>query len=396
VAHPTKAILTVPPRRFQFRYSLRAFFLAVLAISVTAGLWTHRSLDQRQKVRVLQGIGLDVQYDLADSNQSGTWTATRRWLGARLGRDWVSVPLAVRPASELVVVYSEDCAVLYQLPSIRVVDLHYTGADDECLSTISRMRRLESLILSNTLVTGWGLSCLDKCRSLQEVDIDDTLVTEAAAQEFRQRHPRCRLNYNRHLDLRNAENHRRRRQKADRVPTPAEAEELAFSLALIGTEDNFAKGRILAEHLGEKVPSPGDPYYPTWERYILDKPRDWHFLDAIDELGTLGLAVAIPALKRIAHDVTHCEDVRCGAIRALVQIADRRVVPVLIELLEDQVHRVADRSRCGLQVITGQMIGDKSDLPKLNTPARRKLINDWRTYWQENRDVLRPRPFEMQ
>src|SRR5262245_41986280 len=106
---------------FRIRFSLRTLLLAFLLASVTPGLWTRRSLEQQQRVRRLPGVGLNVKYDIDDASKR-TWAFNAlRWLAGHLGKDWVSVPVAVQPSSESVVIYPNDCETISHLRFIRAV-----------------------------------------------------------------------------------------------------------------------------------------------------------------------------------------------------------------------------------------------------------------------------------
>jgi hypothetical protein len=135
-------------KRLGFRYSLRTFLAAVTLFAVMMGVWMHRALEQKRKVRSLYGVHLHVKYDMDLRPPTDRFLPVQSWLANLLGKDWVSVPVEAKAKSEAI--YPEDLAALVKLRWLRSVDLRGTTTDDDGLGKLAKLQRLESLTLSDT------------------------------------------------------------------------------------------------------------------------------------------------------------------------------------------------------------------------------------------------------
>src|SRR5262245_8270455 len=113
------------------RYSLRAFLLLLALLPAILGVWIRRSIDQSRDVRRLQGLGLNITYDVHEDS-SGQLARARVWLASHIGNDFVSVPVAaVADSSASSTVYNEDLTILVRLRWLRRLNLGYQYIDDK-------------------------------------------------------------------------------------------------------------------------------------------------------------------------------------------------------------------------------------------------------------------------
>lgn len=379
--------------RIPFRYSLRAF-LALAILSATAvGLWARRSLEQRKHVRILSGARFDVIYDLDQQRERTLLVGIRTQLAGLIGKDWVAVPIEIKATA-----YSVDSDVLAVLPkfrSLRVIDLQSTTADDRSLAAIAQLPRIEILKLDGTLVTDVGLAHLNKCRTLRELALGETLVPPTAVDEFRQKHRNCRVTSIGPRTPASVASQQEMNLSASRMPTATETAQLNVAIRLLEEKDNAVKYRLT--HQLAELTEPPDPYRVNLER---DNPRYFKLVvqnmsadfgqdSAIRTLGALGLADGISALERVARDVSRDAVLRTIAIQSLSHIADTRIVPILIDLMEDPSNEVAHEAWHRLMRATGLRIGAEQEWDSdSKSEYRRTLPDRWRRHWEEGRDVI--------
>ena len=122
--------------KFHFRFSLRTFLLLLVLVPAALSIWVKRSLDQRKHVRNLQGLGLQMIYDLEQEHGTGLLDRTRLHIASRIGKDFVSVPVAVKPVRATV--YNQDLNILVHLRWLRSVNLYGQPIDDSGLATIAQ------------------------------------------------------------------------------------------------------------------------------------------------------------------------------------------------------------------------------------------------------------------
>jgi hypothetical protein len=72
--------------RPRFRYSLRAFLIAVVAVGATVGMWVGRARDQEATVLTLMGVRFVFVYDIDDSRPA-LFRSLRRRAGEIIGKD---------------------------------------------------------------------------------------------------------------------------------------------------------------------------------------------------------------------------------------------------------------------------------------------------------------------
>jgi hypothetical protein len=379
--------------RIRFQFSLRTFLVVLVLGTATLGLWARRTGEQRRLVRILQGVGLRFTYDL-DRDRS-TFSYARLWLASRIGKDWLAVPIDVKARSEYESIYADDLVTLAKLRSLRAVDLTLTPTDDNGLAALARLPRLERLSLNGTLVTDQGLAHLDDCQSLRELRLGRSLVTPLAASAFAGKHPQCEVVLTITISAAAADHRRRATLRADRVPTAKEQAQLVRWIEVLESKDNFRKD-VLFRELAALDPREFANYPPPdresdYRIRVEHEPPNWGYDVAVNKLGALGLAAAIPAVERVARDVALSDQERNSAVGALACIGDRRIVPILIDLLEDRTYSVPSDAWVRLKCATGERIGEDIGWdPDPASENRRKLVEAWRRYWKENGDVVRP------
>jgi hypothetical protein len=371
--------------RVAFRYSLRTFLVAVIGFTALTGVWVRRSLDQKRDVRILEGIGLQIVYAIDQQEHSSVWAKARAWLASRLGKDWVSAPIEVRYKG-IESLFIEDLPVIARLKSLRAVSVG--DVDDEGLATLARLPRIEKLRFSRSHISRRGLVALANCRLLQELSLGYSSLSPAAAQEFERNYPHCRVTIN--GDFRIAEYEAPFNSRPDRTPMPDEKIRLDAAIQLLEEKDPFRKYRLIC--VLEPDPNEAD-FNDSGIRAWLDRqPPEWGVDIATVTLGRLGLADAIPALERVARDESLDSPTRINAVYALSSIPDRRIIPILIDVMEEKSGPAPSQAawEC-LMGVTGQTIGwgEGWDTDP-NSKARRGLVARWKKYWKENADVVRP------
>jgi hypothetical protein len=407
--------------RVAFRYSLRTFLVAVIGFTALTGVWVRRSLDQKRDVRILEGIGLQIVYAIDQQEHSSVWAKARAWLASRLGKDWVSAPIEVRYKG-IESLFIEDLPVIARLKSLRAVSVG--DVDDEGLATLARLPRIEKLRFSRSHISRRGLVALANCRLLQELSLGYSSLSPAAAQEFERNYPHCRVTIN--GDFRIAEYKGPFNSRPDRTPTPDEKTRLETALQILEEKDPFVKYKLVGVLKRDpkeiNAPAPGlyklDPKEinapdfglykpggvlerdrqeintddPGLRQWLDNQPTHWGFRIAIQTLGRLGLADAIPALERVARDESLDWTPRIDAVYALSSIPDRRIIPILIDLLEEKSGAMPSQAAWECLVgVTRQSIGWGEGWDSdPNSEARRGLVARWKKYWKENADVVRP------
>jgi hypothetical protein len=373
-------------KRWQF--TLRALFATLTVAGIAVGVWAQRSLNQQQNVRIVTWARFEVIYDL-DNATSGADSGLRQQLMRWLGRDWVATPQEIRSRGYSVVDV-ELLAAISRLPSVRILDLQGYCVDDAALVQVAQLPRLEVLQLDGTEVTDEGLKVLDGCRSLRSLSLERSFVSQAAARSFGDRHPLCRVTTSTTAqpDSLSVKNRRSSQLKSDRCLSEDEQARLDAAKKLLAEEDNSVKWELFKRFTESSSPTQTDDGSEWLRLNIRFQTRDWLRDNAIDELGKLGAAEGIQPLEKVARDPSENESLREKAIRNLSFIADRRIVPILIDLLADESNGVALTARGQLVKVTGVRSVEWDQHSK--SEARQNLIAKWRAFWQDHQDVLRP------
>lgn len=103
---------------------------------------------------------------------------------------------------------------------------------------------------------------------------------------------------------------------------------------------------------------------------------------ALRDLGRLGHAYAVPALLAVIRNEEISPGLRIEAVTALSRIRDKRVVDHLIDMLDD--YDMSYAANIQLINITAVKIGNLAAFS--NMVNRRKIQNEWRTWWNKNRE----------
>jgi hypothetical protein len=76
-----------------------------------------------------------------------------------------------------------------EMPSLESIILSGTAVDDTGISHLAKLRRLTSVELDSTRITGESIMRLSACSALSNLSIRDTDVSHAAISRFRERRP---------------------------------------------------------------------------------------------------------------------------------------------------------------------------------------------------------------
>jgi hypothetical protein len=374
------------------RYSLRWFWGSAVVIATALGLWARRSHEQTRLVRRAELAQFQLEYGSLVRTAPHFMPQALARVELVLGKDWVFVPVAAKANSTCE--YPEDFCDLCALRTLRSIDLRGTATDDGALSMIAGLKCLTVLKLRSTRITDVGLSTLDRCNSLRELEVDLTLVTPDAVKSFQARNPLCKVSYSHSSQPEDFEYLRFTTLNANRNPTAEEKNRFDLAVRLIEERDKHRQYELSHElfHPGEPLPIPNPGYHNqrNHESWIKNQPdSDYHEV-AAKVLGDLGLAGGIPYVERVARNTTDYKWVRPRVVRSLSHIADRRVIPVLIDLLDDRSSEVAAVASNALVSLTS--LPPHSDLnPESPSYDRHNLSDRWKRYWQENGEFIRLR-----
>src|SRR4051812_45753588 len=185
------------------RLSLKAAMLVILLLACLLGWVVREAQTQRDAVAAIEAEGRgdgsrgQAQYAAHFEQGPRALPAWRRWIGDRLGIDYVDHVIAVfleyrdfdlsselshvgrlKGLEELYLTCSqvtdEGLANIDSLHSLRKLDLSSTEVTDRGMAHLEGLRRLESLMLSQTRVGDAGLAHLENLRHLQNLHLDDT------------------------------------------------------------------------------------------------------------------------------------------------------------------------------------------------------------------------------
>lgn len=372
----------------RLQFSLRTMLVVFVAMALVLS-FARRARQQRKAVRELDGAGLVVVYDVDDSDLRVPLRELRKRLASLIGKDWVASPVEVRQQTGCVIDQGVVRAIR-ALTTVESVDLRGTEIDDDSIPLLAHMWRLSRLNLDYTDVTDRGLSPLADVRSLRHLSVDHSFVTLAAAKDFRVAHAACEVICNeparrdnpflsRSWDL---------WPSADRLPTKRETEELAAAIQILNSSDNQEKWRfrfIL-------FPPEKDALTVADPEWLEAQRDDWLWDAALEKIGNLGLSQGIPTVARVARDKSYTESLRANGMRALSTIRDPQIIPVLIELLEDESERISRLAEKFLIHVTGAEDKIVAPTPRpWSSNTRRVRGQQWRIFWEENRDVIRLR-----
>lgn len=124
----------------------------------------------------------------------------------------------------------------------------------------------------------------------------------------------------------------------------------------------------------------------------------WPREGAVFELGgEIGHERCLPILTKIIKDPKEKEQVRIKAILGLSKIQDNRIIPILIEMLEDSNQNLRFQAYDRLWVMTGQRIGAEDGAWKYNEKEeapqqkiiRQRAVQEWRVWWEDNKTTFK-------
>jgi hypothetical protein len=372
----------------RLRYSLRTFLIASIILVVAIGIWARRAMDQRERVRQLQGAHLNLKYDLELRRDDDWFLPLQSSLAASLGKDWVSVPIEAKAKARPV--FSDDLKSLSKLRWLRSVDLQGSTADDAGLAYVAALPSLESLDLNYTLVTSEGLTRLSSSQSLKHLNLGSSLVSPESIAAFERRNPRCQVNLKTAMPPDEAETLRLHSLRPDRTPTPQESRALEAWIGVLEARNSLERLVSLSRiEPGITLPPQDSQEYHALK---VDVEDDYAIIlqEAITALGRLGLAEAIPTLERVARDTSRWWLLRQAALQALSGIADSRIVPIYIDLLEDKEGAVASEAFHRLELVTGAQLSDPGVKWWVHSTRSTETAKEWRQFWNKHKDVIRP------
>ena len=222
------------------RFSLRTAFLTFSVVAILLGIWTTRSVKQRQAVTALKQLGGEVVYydddasrlsktmsswlgrdfvysvysvDLSDTeitdedlrHLADLWTITSLWLsgtkvtgagfdqllnlqnleGLGLGAQVTNEPL--RHVGQLrsltyinfghaKMIDDEGLQYLSSLTKLERVNLWHTGMSDDGLKIVSGLPKIRTIIAGGTKISDSGTACLRRNKTLEELVVQNTMI----------------------------------------------------------------------------------------------------------------------------------------------------------------------------------------------------------------------------
>jgi hypothetical protein len=188
--------------------------------------------------------------------------------------------------------------------------------------------------------------------------------------------------------------------RADRVPTPEEERKFDLASRLLVERDKLEQYKLHHELWPDRTLSLDEFPEPDTHAYRQRMLQIKHTLDddyhqvAAEVLGELGLAIGVSYIEPVVRDTNRPHWVRVPVVRSLSHIADRSMIPILIDLLDDPSPEVADTAWKMLMLSTGARFDlDRGALAtgKITPEFRRELKAKWQRYWMENGRLIRPR-----
>ena len=203
-------------RRTRFlQFRLRTLMFFMLACSFSLGLWTvyvQPFRSQKLALDELTGSGCVVRVQPADGPAWQRWLVTTI-LGESAFADAVLVDFQGADADENtlsslrylprlqhlladhVPITDAVIASLGACTELRELSLRYNSIGDEALVVIARMPALEKLYLTGTQVSDQGLGRLRDMPNLEEVFVRWTHVTAKGAAELQDARPDCKVHF---------------------------------------------------------------------------------------------------------------------------------------------------------------------------------------------------------
>jgi hypothetical protein len=206
------------------RFTLRAVFAVISAISVACGLlhWqAWKTVEQLTRIQQLGGsllrvdsplripwlpypydeplyrvvwVDFSIMGDELDpplpghvTDQDLPFIATLKhieWLGLannRITDDGVRYIAGMSALKELSLAYTDvtdDGIEMLSHMRVEVLDLDHTCITDRAMDSVATLSKLQSLNIKGTRVTDTGLRCLERLNDLQLIELDGTKVTE--------------------------------------------------------------------------------------------------------------------------------------------------------------------------------------------------------------------------
>jgi hypothetical protein len=169
----------VPPRRW-FRFRLRTWIVALMALSISLGWWSNSALRQKRAVERLRSLGISV-YQISDDGPLG---ALSDWLETWVDVDYVCNATLVLQRQQLDRQERDEfLATLAELPQLNMVLITgYPPVTDEDLRQLCVLRRLRVLVVVGPPITASGLVHLQKLSALRSLGLYESRLTADAAQ----------------------------------------------------------------------------------------------------------------------------------------------------------------------------------------------------------------------
>ncbi len=173
-------MLRLPIRRwFQFGFGTLLIFVTI------CGIWFGRianlARQQREAVRLVEGLGGTVGFDhnykgLDETDWSG-WL--RAWLGEEYFRRIRGVALVSEDFTD------DELAVLASLGDLKVLRFHSSRITDEGIAKLSTCQELEALEIRWARITDAAMPHIGTLKNLKELRLDNTRVTDAGLKHLR-------------------------------------------------------------------------------------------------------------------------------------------------------------------------------------------------------------------
>jgi internalin A len=179
--------------RPRVRLSIRGLMLLVLILGGGFGWVVHRARVQRDAVAAIEAAGGSVRYKFFTLSSRNYKFETPKWLFSLLGPDYLATvngvhlqPPRRRFRRGKVVLQAEypgnpDLVMAHvgRLDALEVVQVDGVPITDEGLAYLRGLKRLRTLLISQTKVTGAGLESLAGLHELLLLDLEGLPIVDA-------------------------------------------------------------------------------------------------------------------------------------------------------------------------------------------------------------------------
>lgn len=120
---------------------------------------------------------------------------------------------------------------------------------------------------------------------------------------------------------------------------------------------------------------------------MIDKMLGEDRPDPVEMAEKYGHVQLLPAILALVRDESEDPEMRRRAAYALDNIADRRAVDEMVELVMDKDPDIARNTADSLITLSGIGIGRGISIWDRNGEGRKKVYRDWKNWWKRNRET---------